>query len=123
MPLMTLEEAQGFLRAAVDTQGDSFVYNPSYSSMVCEYTPRTDAPIGDPRRRTGCLIGTALKLAGRSEETLKVHGFVTDLEKHFELNEVAASYFDVAQQEQDAGSTWGDAYRAAERWRSAQQLP
>ena len=115
--LMTLEEARGWLRAAVDTQGEDFIYNPGFSSGFgsCSYVPIQRFGSDDPRAKTGCLIGTALGLAGRVVQDLS--GSILMHSELYVLNPEATRYFVEAQVWQDKGSTWGHAYQMAEELR------
>jgi len=119
---MTLEEARGYLARAVLTKGPDFTYRPDASEYTdqednpCSYFCRTDLPEDDPRHGTPCLIGVALRLAGR-EITQDMEGEVPDqsnMRKAWNLSERAGSYFREAQAVQDNYRTWGEAYRAAE---------
>ena len=108
--LMTLEEARGWLLAAVETQGRDFVYA-TEGSGGCYYIPKEQ--FGDkPQGRTGCLIGTALTLAGR--EVPDLGSIISYHQELFQLSPEATVYFRCAQSWQDSGSTWGDAYDYAE---------
>ncbi|MEU7570300.1 hypothetical protein [Micromonospora sp. NPDC049240] len=118
---ITLEKARELLAKAVETQGKGFVYNPSKTGL-CYYQPlsveRALSP-EDPRVKTGCLVGTALKIHGRMD-LLDFLGSVTSMHREDKgqggdlMDEEAADYFQMAQTHQDGGSTWGKALEAAE---------
>lgn len=116
---ISLEMAQSLLLRAVQTQGYDFVYAPNRE--MCYYLPRSEANAPESQRKTGCLIGTALKLAGVDTLKLATAGVVFTMkgrhgELGFRLTEEAAAYFAIAQAAQDHGSTWGQAYYAAEAY-------
>ena len=112
---MTMDEALEWLRLAVDTQGRDFVYNPPGGSFRCFYLPQKYAPKGSPQTRTGCLIGTAMKLAGRAITEDMERNNVLSLADQWNLSEHAALILQRAQQVQDSGSTWGEAWKKAHR--------
>jgi len=105
----------------MQTQGEDFVYNPdgqggcSYEPLPLDRVDEIGADESHPKCRTGCLIGTALTIAGERRHV----GFpqnVTSLGEEYEemLSYEASSYFQAAQTSQDLGSTWGRAYATAE---------
>src|SRR5690348_16851801 len=106
--MIRLAQAQYLVRQAVDTQGEDFVYNPKDSGGVCRYYPQTkdedtghELPAGNPRRITGCLIGTALVLAGETRHLDPRHRTHRVIELHREYPElmsvVAMEYLQAAQ--------------------------
>lgn len=131
--MMQLPEARGLLARAVMTQGPDFVYNREGDATVaCVNVPIGmvhEAGLGfssshrihaaaadDPRRVTGCLVGTALLLSGRvtvgdlaarADNGVAVFSFL--------LSDAALAYLETAQDRQDAGASWGEAYVAAEQ--------
>lgn len=115
--MIELEQARELLHAAVETRGRDFVYNPN-GYGTCKYTPLTerDEPDPDyPARKTGCVVGVALDLAGETRHhgsPLSVIG-LQDTIGDF-MTKQAARYLRVAQEEQDSGASWGQAYDAAE---------
>lgn len=118
---MTLEEARGYLARAVLTQGPTFVYNldiPENDELSCSYFPQEDAPEGNPTRITACLVGVAMRIAGRSVERWMEDNTcdTASLVHAWNLSDPAARYFRQAQVSQDVGESWGDAYEAAERY-------
>lgn len=128
-PPMTLEEARGYLARAVLTKGPEFIYLPhdsrTYGAATsaqgyqsCSYFCRTDLPETDPRHGTPCLVGVALRMAGRkfdvSHEGRAPQEF--DMREVWNLSEDAGEYFRCAQLEQDDSRPWGHAYKCAERW-------
>lgn len=109
-----IDEARTLLADAVATQGRDFVYNPG-GGKTCHNVPYLDAPEGDPRRLTGCLVGTAMKLSGRIpdiETSPYRKGSVSRFASF--LTTEAEAYFRAAQIAQDHGRTWGEAFDAAE---------
>jgi len=124
MDTINLAQARQLLRQAVETQGRDFVYNDSPN--MCFNVPFTDdlvdedgnayqfAPPADHvKRRTGCLVGTAMTLAGRSFRPGFAAGTVGDAYRHH-LSESALAYLRAAQNAQDQGRTWGEAFDDAE---------
>lgn len=123
--MITLQEARRLLKEAVETQGRDFVYNPTRKA-ACLYRPATDtdvntlgiAPREDaPSRRTACLIGVALDLAGETRHRQKGVK-ISQVRREFPdmMTEGVASYFQVAQDYQDRGDSWGAAYDSAEEF-------
>jgi hypothetical protein len=134
MKTIGLPEARGLLARAVLTQGPDFVYNPreidgSAGKGGCFNIPFGDIPDSlrvargcldipedSPQRKTGCLIGTAMKLTGDpviiqaaiDSPAKPVYRFSNWLTKD------AERYLSFAQQYQDGGSTWGEAFKKAE---------
>lgn len=124
----TITDAQMFeaLDRAVATQGPGFIYsrNPEPGKVTCFNVPMTRSPAGgyefspnDPRRKTGCLIGTALEILGVPRGLLAQHpdvgiwGIAEEL-KNREILLLTEGQIDVLadiQGLQDTGSTWGDA--------------
>lgn len=111
--LMTLSQARGFLREAMETMGPDFVYNPG-GGGACYYTPQRGTDPCNPNVMTGCLVGTALKLAGCTPDQLSMSGTIQALWAHFSLTRAAMEYFTTAQVEQDTGGSWGHAFDLAE---------
>src|SRR6266536_195901 len=122
---ITLEMARVLLKQAMETQGRDFVYNPGGEKRSF-YVPATednlknlgvifDFALDDPRRKTACLIGVALDLHGETRHHNSQQS-VFGLHASFPgmMTERAANYFTKAQRSQDGGSTWGEAYDAAE---------
>lgn len=130
--MMQLHEARGLLARAVMTQGPEFVYNREGDcSIACVNVPigmAHEAGLGfssshrifsaaadDPRRVTGCLVGTALLLSGRvtaGDLAARADNGVATFS--FLLTDAALAYLETAQDRQDAGASWGGAYAAAE---------
>jgi len=124
---ITLEMARVLLKQAMETQGRDFVYNPG-GERRCLYIPATEDNLlemglgvgfaldqDDPRRKTSCLIGVALDLHGETRHHYSresVYGLHSSFPRM--MTEEAAHYFAQAQRNQDGGSTWGEAYDAAE---------
>lgn len=114
--MIELDQARDLLRRAVETQGRDFVYNPT-AMAACYYTPMIQHDQNDPRTKTGCLIGVALDLAGETRHR-NAKGPVFRLHHDFPdmMTEDAKDYLTVAQQAQDGGNSWGQAYDRAEAW-------
>lgn len=128
MKEIDLETARGLLARAVLTKGPEFVYNPYEFGTPCAYVPLDPQNPGspevsspevkgedDPRCLTGCLVGVALALAGYEltvDEARPIHRLAH--EESFPVTGEAVNYLREAQKLQDAGSTWGNAYDAAE---------
>jgi len=113
-----LEQARKLLKQAMETQGPDFVYNPK-GLGECLYEQRQNSE--GPQAITGCLIGVALDLSGETRH----HGFrgnVMTLRSRYPdmMSADAVLYFYSAQLTQDNGSTWGEAYLAAEKWYRSQ---
>jgi hypothetical protein len=104
-----LYRAMELVGEAVNSMGRDFVYNPG-GGGVCQYSPRLVENI--PQAKTGCIVGTALKLAGWDSERIgKLYGSVPVADGEVVLWEgvthAARKYFKVAQVVQDNGGTWG----------------
>lgn len=113
-----LELARNLLAQAVDTQGRDFVYNKDGMSGVCANVPIPNhgSDDNDPRRKTGCIVGTAMALSG-VVPNMQEHEFgPVSFAFHRYLTAEAETYFAVAQIKQDNGSTWGEAFDAAEEY-------
>lgn len=133
---ITLEIARPLLKRAMETQGRNFRYVSRagvfgtcfYVPLEGEYLKQNEAKHGrkyldvipgENRTKTGCLIGTALTLHDVDMSLIAVN---TTKIQQFPLtypnmiDQEAADYFQEAQYQQDRGSTWGDAYDAAEKW-------
>lgn len=119
MEQINLAQAREALTAAVATQGPDFVYNPGDAGS-CFYRPLTvgetvqtsfSGPVtvaeGDPRTKTGCLVGVALDILGVDyDHTAQVSSMrITD----FTFTDAASYYLRIAQMHQDQGGTWGQA--------------
>jgi len=125
--MITLAEVREAIRKAVEDKGRDFRYNPT-GHAYCEYIPLLNAPEGDPRRTTGCLVGAALASLG-----VDLAGWGASIRDEMEWHrtEVASEdyeqvrdYLAVAQKWQDEGGTWGEAYdRAEERFRTGVTPP
>ncbi|MFD6636739.1 hypothetical protein ACFWDN_13055 [Micromonospora chalcea] len=119
--MINLEKARELLAKAVETQGKDFVYNPGGTGR-CAYRPielgHANGP-DDPRLKTGCLVGEALKIHGE-HSLLFFRGSAYSMylqarrEQRDLMTEEAADYFQTAQTSQDAGDTWGRALELAE---------
>lgn len=127
--MIDLDMARGLLARAVLTQGPEFVYNPHGMGAACFYAPVSPAdlptltsqpgsqadPETDPRCFTGCLVGVALAFAGITfpkTEIRPIHLIAAG--GSLPLTADAVTYLRRAQQQQDNGSTWGQAYQNAE---------
>ena len=112
---MSAPEALEWLQRAVATQGPEFVYSVSGRSTGCHYRPVQAYGESDPRSKTGCLIGTAMVLAGREihpemEGRSVMDGFCI---LSWNLSGEAARVLATAQWAQDNGKSWGEALAAA----------
>lgn len=125
--MIGLTRARALLAQAVATQGRDFVYNPGHNGCfysveqaqgyITHYGVTVDAS-WEPILKTGCLIGTALKLI-RYDHLFKFTMTKFDV-AHKRLHQPILSpgaviYFRCAQDRQDRGESWGEAYDAAER--------
>lgn len=129
--MIEFEQARELLKRAMETQGPDFVY--CNLGGGCFYEPVTevarfafgngpkDALLpNDNRRKTGCLIGVVLDLAGETrhhnftENVLKLTLKYPDM-----MTSSAAYYLWEAQRVQDRGGSWGQAYEAAEQYAEA----
>lgn len=123
MAKLDLAKARELLKAAMETQGRDFVYqikpgSGCYNAPVDDsWWPDCPWPADSPKRITGCLVGTAMKLAGVDVAMREAYrgGTVGVAFGHL-LTEEAICYLAVAQDKQDNGSPWGEAFDAAERW-------
>lgn len=132
---MDLRGARKYLKQAMETQGPNFVYNVG-SVAACYNVPlmtegymSRETAIQNPKSKTGCLVGTAMTLAGyKFRQDEKRHSIdwngpgygisgpkSIDSDEKF-LTHAARKYLKTAQARQDTGSTWGDAFAAAEKW-------
>lgn len=119
--MIEIDQARELLKAAVQTQGRDFRYCEYH--IGCYYAPIEKTAEGitlapdDNRRKTGCLIGTALTLAGETRHIGYPHR-VSNMHMDFPgmMSNDTAEYFQVAQTSQDSSSTWGESYEAAEGW-------
>src|SRR5258705_10647499 len=122
---ISLEQARQLLLQAVETQGREFVYQDCPGSG-CFNVPVGELPVDfdghrkvipedSNKRKTGCLVGTAMKLSGVvPEEDFPKTGTVDRFERW--LSRDAYRYFDIAQTRQDNGDSWGAAYDHAEAY-------
>lgn len=125
--MLNLEDVRVLLKKAVETQGRDFIYNPD-SARNCYYAPYSFGPEDDPRRATGCLIGTMFVVGDiqppnnfknwqKAAETLKFSSDIFSVNRVFQFcTTEAVNYLVVAQRAQDSGETWGKAYDVAEEW-------
>lgn len=111
-----LPKARELLAKAVETQGRDFVYKSAAAFGLCTYFPQTWRRIADDdvRRKTGCLVGVALKLHGH--DVSQLGGSIGEVRRQNPdwMTEAACQYFQVAQNEQDLGAPWGEAHDRAE---------
>lgn len=136
--MIELAEARDLLKRAMETQGRDFVYAISDSDSnfygcfnvpvheiptdVSEAIPRKyfleDLSQDHPKRRTGCIIGTALTLAGHQDICIREpRSSIHEINDSYHLLVREAEYYwSVAQGAQDQGQSWGEAYDAAEQW-------
>jgi hypothetical protein len=115
-----LPRARELLAEAVATQGPDFIYNDSKSGggMWCFNVPAPSG-YGKVKAKTGCLIGTALTLAGETLHTEPPNNRSTIATlagiDHALISPDAMRYWQVAQWSQDNGASWGAALAAAEK--------
>lgn len=113
-----MKHARGLLFAAMMTQGRDFTY--CNGGLACKYTPIDSFEAhgdDDNRTKTGCLIGVALDLAGFTFHHSEKARIIILWENHQEkLSREVANYFQLAQDLQDKGKTWGEAFDVAEEW-------
>jgi hypothetical protein len=105
------------LKEAVETQGQDFVYNPH--GGACHYRPDRFADPGDPKGKTGCLIGVMLlEILGLDIPSDHLNGIVRDVVALMGggqwMTTEATNYCQDAQSAQDVGRSWGGAYDIAE---------
>lgn len=108
---INLEQARILLKQAMETKGRNFVYNTD-PEKACFYEPHGEV---GPKSETGCLIGTALTLAGETRHI----GYLSSVRTlrwvyPNMMTGAAMEYFQVAQNGQDFGKSWGQAYDDAE---------
>lgn len=124
MTVIDLELTRQLAQKAVEKMGPRFRYVIPGSYLSCHYLPNALASESDPRRKTGCLVGTMLTLAGLTNEEIKVCGsgsvemFVSALIQNgldYTVTDEALMYMQVLQNIQDSGATWKTAISAAER--------
>lgn len=124
-PRMELWEARHWLTKAMETKGPDFIYCPStFVSDSCSYFPIPELGPEDPRHDTPCLIGVAMRLAGRVIHQRMDGTTPTGHSQEWNLTPQVASYLTAAQGFQDAGRTWGVAVDEANRiWFDADGNP
>lgn len=114
---LTRDDALAALRAAVEAKGEDYTYvnrhgEPASPDVSCYYTH----PTADGGWEPGCIVGHVLVGWGVSLDDLRAHegdgagGVCT----HLGIPIAVAQTLSLAQQEQDAGGTWGEALRQAE---------
>ena len=132
-PTINLELARELLASAEATQGPEFRYNATGKKTACFNAPLADDALtaayfsdfgmpakDDPRRITGCLIGTALTLHGETRHAVSpwlnspISSFAIHHRDEQVMTPAASRYFAAAQNVQDRGGTWGEARAAAE---------
>lgn len=118
--MIEIVQARQLLLQAMQTQGPDFVYAET-GFETCYYT--LVPSVAGSRAITGCLIGVALDLAGETRHK-DFYGNVVVLAQEFPdmMSQATVLYFSVAQQAQDKGAAWGEAYRLAEEEEKAQEL-
>lgn len=115
-PRMELAEARHWLTKAMETKGPEFIYHlDTLISDECSYFPIPELGPEDPRHDTPCLIGVAMRLAGREIPQWMDGTTPTGHSQTWNLTPQAASYLARAQGLQDAGRTWGEAVAEANR--------
>jgi hypothetical protein len=116
-----LEKARTLIREAMQTQGPDFMYNAD-GDGYCWNVPDLTVADGDPRKITGCIVGTALTMLGIDLNTDEARrgGSIYELMRLLEDAEEAVAtpgalrYMAYVQSAQDAGDTWGGAIAKAE---------
>lgn len=117
------EEADRIVKLAVESKPEGFVYRKPYPYATCQYRHVDERGVEE----CGCLIGTALVLGGYV--TVEQLGEMDDLDNSgildvidnylsmgdnpIEFSGRAAVAMEIAQSEQDLGSTWAYAYGQA----------
>jgi len=124
--MIDLAEARGLLKAAMETQGRDFVYNIDGRSGPCCNVPIPTAgdDENEPRRKTGCIVGTAMKLSGRIPDD-RWEGYEwgpVGVFYRFLTND-ALTYLGIAQTRQDNGWTWGASFDDAEEFAVTGNMP
>jgi hypothetical protein len=120
--MITKDKAVELIERAVTERGADYVDPGSLGGFGCKYLDG-DVP--------GCIVGTALGLAGATTEQLGAmdrHGgggyyssmsYLIDSGNlstlPVETTEAAAEVFLAAQQQQDSGTTWGEALEVARK--------
>ena len=118
--LMSINEAREWLRKAVALRGADFVYRDldvveeGDVNENCFYLPQPQLPEDDPRHRTGCLIGTAMMLAGREITPEHEAHNPSSLLDAWSLTPEAGSLMGCVQAQQDGGMPWGSALSTGE---------
>lgn len=127
--MIDLAKARELLAASVATQGEDFVYNTTDGARgTCFNVPFTEdlrdefgqqfarPPAQDsPQRKTGCIVGTAMTIAGLTHKKgYPAGGVSTAYGQHLSVE--AVEYLQIAQRSQDAGHSWGAALAEAEAW-------
>lgn len=119
-PVLSIDLAQAreLLARAVETQGRDFVYNPGGQGGCLNFPDPDNFHPNAPQARTGCLIGTAVTLAGVEIPLIYARSTIGQLhDGHVvHLSQDALIYLKVAQRAQDTGKSWGRAHDLAEQW-------
>lgn len=98
----TLSEAQAQVRSAMAVRSPDFIYQENYGQGACQY--EVD---GQP----ACLLGVAWRTAGYDgsfEEFNQEEFYATPLYTYY--TEAAREFLTSAQELQDGGSSWANAY-------------
>lgn len=132
--VIDVDQARVLLRLAVMTKGKDFRYRLDANDEIgCCNIPLRDMVAGlpelfssldidetDPRWDTGCIVGTALSLNAipypfsSDDNLVKISVLQEQCPEYITVK--AAKYFQVAQDQQDWGHTWGESLEEAENW-------
>lgn len=136
---INLKRAKELVQEAIDSvpDGPNFRYV-SVANSGCAYVPITDQnyttyvgsygelPPEDNRRKTGCIVGTALSKAGIDWSKVSSwhlssrfryiykEGAFKDQDEEVNISEGALAYFVAAQNAQDLAETWDEAQARAD---------
>jgi len=121
--LIDTDRARELLIKAVLTQGPDFQYATPDEPAGCVNVPAGEVsqewwgdscpPPDSPKNKTGCVVGTAMKLSGVvPEEHFPATGTVIVFKPW--LTDEALVYLKAAQDAQDRQTTWGEAFWFAE---------
>lgn len=114
------------IRRAAKTQPQGFIYAQQGAiGLGCYNIPMDSAPEDSPQRRTGCIIGTAMKLWGKLPEGFLAHMRASSARafSSFAAPETLTLFL-AAQMLQDNGMSWDDvAINTEEIARALAEIP
>lgn len=127
MTLITREQTLDALRKAVETRGGDYIYGNGYpGSSMCHYRwTREDvqfglAPEGEKPDQPACIAGMALDTLGLLHKVVanwqapnNYRTSVDDLQLEGDMEPAAIAALSAAQEKQDVGGVWFDAFNAA----------